>query len=335
MRVMSLPEGKDADEYFLIREHEFQETYAANTEDYLPWLAARKMEGRKSQSEILSVISEISDIMAWCQNSITVDMYLSEFTKKYKYGSAWKAELIKARNQKTRKEAKVSGSDDMLGQYGFYIKNSCYYSSGDKRWSNFILKPVLHIRDEKNARRIFQMCNELSGFWGIVEALVSSFKIWNEVDYKIKLGTGQEMKITKGRPIILQTGRRYLFLKYNRVASLYLQAAKASGGHCIPKDSLRFYLEMTPEFRGTTPNFRFRMIENQQGYMSSNGGKTTPTSAMVFDYDTIVEKYGINIDIVDGQDDDREDGAGSGTPLNPQPEGIPRIPGLDDMPEDL
>lgn len=736
VRVMSLPEGKDADEYFLIREHEFQETYAANTEDYLPWLTARKMEGKKSQSEILSVITEIAEIMAYCQNSVTVEMYLSEFTKKYKYGTVWKAELIKARNAKTRKDAKVSGFDDLLGQYGFYIKNSCYYSAGDKRWSNFILKPILHIRDEKNARRIFQIVNEagqecvvklaqselvsftdfktrtesagnyvweagqpeltslkkylyngtpsadeirqlgwqkthgfyafgngglqngtfekvdkfgivtisgkkyylpgaaldtkdniqgyqmmrkfvyaesnnislrdfatklidvfgnngkvglcfllatlfrdivvgvntsfpilnlfgpkgtgkselghslmaffapgaqapnisnttkaglaeavaevsnaivhldeykndidlekreflkgiwdgtgrskinidndkrrettavdcgvvisgqemptadialfnrlvfltfsqtqfsdtekrrfedlqlvekrglthltaeilnhrshfqgnyrlafdeamadinnlvrndsvedrtlrnwtvilsafkclrtrldlpmtyeemlkicadgcrfqnrqtvqsneLSGFWGIVEALVSSFKIWNEADYKIKMGAGQEMKITKGRPIVLQTGKRYLFLKYNRVASLYLQAAKAAGGHCIPKDSLRFYLEMTPEFRGTTPNFRFRMIENQQGYMSSNSSKTTPTSAMVFDYDTIVNKYGINIDIDEGPESEQEDSDGPVAPLNPQSSAVPPIPDLDDIPEGL
>ena len=69
--------------------------------------------------------------------------------------------------------------------------------------------------------------------------------------------------------------------------------------------------------------------------MSSNSSKTTPTSAMVFDYDTIVNKYGINIDIDEGPESEQEDSDGPVAPLNPQSGAVPPIPDLDDIPEGL
>lgn len=163
VRVMELPEGKDPDEYFRTHAHEYDDCLARYTYDYIPWLCGRLMEGKQSQSEIAEVIQEISGIMALCRDQTAVEMYLELFAKQYRNGKQWTAAYYNARNAIDRKRAKDDKMDGMLQEYGFYIKDNCYFGAGsrssDKRWSNFILVPILHIRDEKNARRIFRIEN--------------------------------------------------------------------------------------------------------------------------------------------------------------------------------
>lgn len=56
----------------------------------------------------------------------------------------------------------------MLNTYGFYFRDNCIWgfsksSSKTKLWSNFIISPVIHIKDDKNDRngkRIFNLKNE-------------------------------------------------------------------------------------------------------------------------------------------------------------------------------
>lgn len=155
---------KDPDEYFRLNRDAWEEILSTNTMDYIPWLAARKMEGKSSQSEVAAAITELCALMAEYKDAAAVEMYLDKFSKEYKHGRIWTAEFYKAKNAKEREQAEQDDkSRTMLKDYGFYIKDNSYYgaaSSGtDRRWSNFILIPVLHIRDEKNARRIFVIVN--------------------------------------------------------------------------------------------------------------------------------------------------------------------------------
>ena len=49
----------------------------------------------------------------------------------------------------------------------------------------------------------------------------------------------------------------------------------------IPRDSLKYYLEHSPEFIGTAKSMRFKLLENKT-YVSSNPetGKSRVTTAM-------------------------------------------------------
>ena len=42
------------------------------------------------------------------------------------------------------------------------------------------------------------------------------------------------------------------------------------------------------------------MVDTPQGYIGATSQKSKVTTAMIFDYDAIVDKYGIDIDIVSG-----------------------------------
>lgn len=52
----------------------------------------------------------------------------------------------------------------MISEYGFYVSRNSYYGAGrgnaDVRWSNFILEPIVHVKDDQNARRLFRMRND-------------------------------------------------------------------------------------------------------------------------------------------------------------------------------
>lgn len=163
VRVMELPAGKDPDEYFMLHAKDWDECLERCTFDYIPWITRRKMSGKSSQTEISAVIVEISQILACCTDQNAVEMYLELFKNEFKNGGLWRSEYIKASNERNRKLDKNEQAGNMLAEYGFYEKNNCYYGagakSGDKRWSNFIFKPILHIRDERNAKRIFLIRN--------------------------------------------------------------------------------------------------------------------------------------------------------------------------------
>ena len=158
------PDPKDPDEYFLKLPNGWDEVMSRDTHDFIPWYCAHLMKGKSSQAEVSSAITEVAQLLAYC-DSTAVEMFLDTFTKQYKNGKIWRQEYFKAKNARDRKEVEHDDkTKDMLARYGFYVKGRCYYGAGattsDRPWSNFILEPVLHIRDEKNARRIFRVINE-------------------------------------------------------------------------------------------------------------------------------------------------------------------------------
>ena len=146
--------------------------------------------------------------------------------------------------------------------------------------------------------------SEITAFWEAVENLVGSSKAWIEVDYKITMGgrtilTKESKKA--GTDVTLNAGRRYLFINFNRMAALY---QKETGGdrRPLPKSSLRYYLENSGEYIGTVPSMKFKLPDNQLGYTPSDPSqaKVRVTTAMAFDYDAIVDRIGINLDISTG-----------------------------------
>ena len=157
---------------------------------------------------------------------------------------------------------------------------------------------------DQNAKTIQN--NELSGFWDTLDILVSSSKVWINVDYRIEAGKNREQAIREGKPVFLRSDKRYLFLSFSRVASLYSKETRDSGSKSIPTESLKFYLEKSNEFLGTAKSVRFRMVDTPQGYIGATSSKVKVTTAMIFDYDAIVEKYGIDIDILTEGGEDQE-----------------------------
>lgn len=210
-RVMPIVEGKDPDEYFKIRKKEFEAYASQETLDFIPWLTDRMMSGKKSPSEISDVITEIAALIAHCKDDNVVKMYLEQFTSKYKHGTIWKGEYHKAKGKLDRKSIKETGSEEMISNYGFFIQHNCYYGvsdrSGENIWSNFVMKPILHVKDEKNARRIFLMVNAIG------QEVVIKFKqseLVSFADFKTRIESAGNFIWEAGQPE-LQALKKYLY----------------------------------------------------------------------------------------------------------------------------
>ena len=164
--------------------------------------------------------------------------------------------------------------------------------------------------DQNNKTR---QSNELSGFWEILETLVSSSRIWINIDYKIRDGSKpirtKESKRSGGE-FIPHPDRRYLLINFKRISSLYQKEGRDTRGKTIPSETLRYYLEHSPEFMGTCEKVKFKMPENQQGWtpQDESTAKAKVTTAMVFDYDAIQATYGISLDVMTGYSEEEEGG---------------------------
>ena len=151
---------------------------------------------------------------------------------------------------------------------------------------------------------IVKTSNELSGFWATVENMVTSSKIWIEADYRVIKG-GRPFQVKLGEKVTTiepSASHRFLFINFNRISALYARESKAGGVNTIPKETLRYYLEKSAEYRGVRRSMRFKLVENQQGYSPKNpmDAKSFTTTAMVFAYDALITHYGISLDVADG-----------------------------------
>ena len=68
VRLMILPEGKDPDEYFRVKPREYEDCLNRQTYDYIPWICKRLMGDKRSQTEIASTITEVSELMSLCED---------------------------------------------------------------------------------------------------------------------------------------------------------------------------------------------------------------------------------------------------------------------------
>lgn len=211
VRVMEIKDNyKDPDDYFRQYSKGYEELLSNSTTDFIPWLCAHKMEGKNSQTEQIAVISEVCQLLALCRDESTVNMYLDMFAREYKNRKIWTAELQKIQLERERAQRKKeeSYSEDMISEYGFYISHNSYYGAGrgnaDVRWSNFILEPIVHVKDDQNARRLFRMRND-KGEEAVIKldqrSLVSfaDFRIRTESkgNYIWEAGQGELTKLKK------------------------------------------------------------------------------------------------------------------------------------------
>ena len=153
--------------------------------------------------------------------------------------------------------------------------------------------------------------NELSIFWESVDFLHQNGDIYIDADYKIKYetsfkGKGMTAAIEYKKP------KRILYLCMKRVVPLYKQNAKNIGEAPLPSSSLRHYLEVSKEYLGLKNSMRFRNFGNKRDTVTavtdSNDKKTVLNTtrtdwALAFDYDAIINKYGIHLD-VDPEEED-------------------------------
>ncbi len=152
--------------------------------------------------------------------------------------------------------------------------------------------PLCQTQSDKTAQT-----NELAGFWATVDSLSTNGKIQMKAEYKIIPGPAW-CDVKKGERIDLPEGREYLLLYFVPTADLYTIHSKTLGVRFLPKSSLQEYLKKSEEFCGVKSGVRFLPHNGPGGTVYENEaslGKVT--SAMVFDYTALKEKYEISLSL--------------------------------------
>ncbi len=154
--------------------------------------------------------------------------------------------------------------------------------------------------------------NELASFWQVVDYLHQNGDIFIDADYRIKYertfkGKGSELKIE------FKEQKPVLYLCTKRIMMLYRKNGKTIGESTLPVESLRHYLEISKEFLGVKSAVRFKNTSNTvestttaSNYDGSSSLKQTSRVdwALCFDYNMLVENYGINLEVDTTNDGD-------------------------------
>ena len=99
-----------------------------------------------------------------------------------------------------------------------------------------------------------------------------------------------------------------LYIRPSRVFQLYAKQYRSLGETCLPRTSLKYYLENSKEYLGQKRGMRFKFIvRGQQQYTAVQSSDKTEQIAssqvdrcMVFDYEAIKAAYNIDINTYTG-----------------------------------
>ncbi len=143
-----------------------------------------------------------------------------------------------------------------------------------------------------------EQTNELAGFWEAIDSLVNLGKVQLKAEYKIVPGPDWCFIKKKTRKE-LPAGREYLFLNFRPTVDLYTMHCKNLGVRFLRKPSLLEYLKKSEEFMGTRSGVRFLPHLGIGGTVNdTETAQGKVTSAMVFDYTAVKEKYDVSLSML-------------------------------------
>lgn len=162
-------------------------------QDFIVWYTRKLADGKDTAIEKTEIIKTIAGILAKVPDKIKNDFYIKQLIKILGgTQNLWKTAINEAVRKNVENSAK-SGSrlldQELYQKYGFYERHHCYYSMDDKgqdkEWSNFIMVPLFHIKDDLNPKRLYKLINN-EGENCIVEMKMED--LCSVLKFKIKVG---------------------------------------------------------------------------------------------------------------------------------------------------
>lgn len=156
----------DADSYIHCKE----DYSSLKEKHFIVWLAQKRFYIAASLVEERKYVAEIADLLRYVKDQLVFDQCIEQLAKLHGKVKLWRDAVTQARGEARKKQehgssmSEIQREAELLRQFGLYIRENCYYSTGDEdedpsRISNFIMEPLFHIEDENNGTRIFRMRN--------------------------------------------------------------------------------------------------------------------------------------------------------------------------------
>ena len=149
--------------------------------------------------------------------------------------------------------------------------------------------------------------DEIASFWSVIAASQQDGDFVMDYDYKIRF----DNKIsTMKSNIEFKEPRNMLLVNCASVYSAYSKKARDMEISRLNKNSLEYYLENSKEYLGKVRAVRFKSKEKGMTLyvMESDSSKMVPGSstkmAYCFDYQRLVDSYGISLEVEVANNDD-------------------------------
>ena len=141
-------------------------------DDFIIWYAKLLIEKAENVEETNTAITQIAGMVARIDDETLIENYLKELKTIYNNPTLWKKAISRASKELKKKEVEEKAfSKEGFTKYGFYESSGGYWSLNGQtelRWSNFTMRPLFHIKDVINPKRLYELRNE-SGLREIVE----------------------------------------------------------------------------------------------------------------------------------------------------------------------
>lgn len=141
-------------------------------DDFIIWYAKLLIEKAENVEETNTAITQIAGMVARIDDETLIENYLKELKTIYNNPTLWKKAISRASKELKKKEVEEKAfSKEGFTKYGFYESSGGYWSLNGQtelRWSNFTMRPLFHIKDVINPKRLYELRNE-NGLKEIVE----------------------------------------------------------------------------------------------------------------------------------------------------------------------
>lgn len=143
--------------------------------DFVLWYALKRRNCPEMFNTGRSDVKDIAALVSHLENPSDIDYTINLLNEVIKGKSMWRKAIEEAKRHEEEialKKDKNAVSLELFEKFGFQEYAKTYISIGSSgkriRWSNFVMKPLFHIRDNQSALRLFEIENE-DGEKSIVE----------------------------------------------------------------------------------------------------------------------------------------------------------------------
>lgn len=164
--VIEMPKDEDPDSFFTSKKL-FKEYEKDAKTSYIEWFAAKIIEQNPDDPEAKARAVEKTCNILLYMSDVKANAYIDKLSKVIKPKKQWEQQLALMRADNTEKAENNKLPDNVdaesVEKYGFYEYKKKYYfrtrEGGYYPISNFVLKPLFHIKLVNDSSRLFEMVN--------------------------------------------------------------------------------------------------------------------------------------------------------------------------------
>lgn len=162
--VKEIPQGKDKqdpDSYITSRAI----LDSLHKQDFVPWYAEKLLIGKETASERAPVMKEVAKLLAEMTDADARKALVRQTAKVFGVSSAVVESSVSAVITKGEKRSDDGNliNQELYRKYGFCERDNYYYSLSKEGepmvWSNFVMQPLFHIKDQLSPKRLYKITN--------------------------------------------------------------------------------------------------------------------------------------------------------------------------------